>query len=269
MINVVANEVNDKTNHFILFLLVTTFDVECFFYEDGYPMRFSGWRKTGRGVLTDIVVVAVENGLVRALALRDGRQSLDDTKPELLALLALVDGDVLDVSDRAEAAGELTLHEDGADAYDAVRRAVDDDDRVVRERRVLQGGELVQVGLFTEVADNGEHAEDVKVAAVVVGRSKRTQLSSDFVKNSSRRLGLRRERRTWRSLGSSSLICCEMTSAGKSKLSSESGVNGMVVSCKLMLSNECAVEGEETRGEKRPGTMLYADGGGGEAAGRC
>ncbi len=48
--------------------------------------------------------------------------------PELAALHALVDGDVLDVADAAEVARELLLHEDGAHADYGVRCTRDDND---------------------------------------------------------------------------------------------------------------------------------------------
>ena len=49
-------------------------------------------------VRTNIVFVAVQNGLVRAAVLTDIRQRLNDPKPEFLPLLLLVDGDIFDVS---------------------------------------------------------------------------------------------------------------------------------------------------------------------------
>ena len=84
--------------------------------------------------LTYVAIAAVENRLVAATVLADSSEGLDDAQAKLLALLALVDGDVLDVAYGAEPAEELAFDEDGADGDDAVGRAVDDDDGVVCAR---------------------------------------------------------------------------------------------------------------------------------------
>jgi hypothetical protein len=63
---------------------------------------------------------AVQNRLVSAHGLADAREGLDDAEPELLPLLALVDGNVLNVADGAEPAEELALHEDAANGNDCV-----------------------------------------------------------------------------------------------------------------------------------------------------
>jgi hypothetical protein len=48
-------------------------------------------------------LTAVEDGLVAARLLGDKVECLDDAQPQLLALLILGNGDILDVSDRPEA----------------------------------------------------------------------------------------------------------------------------------------------------------------------
>ena len=126
--------------------------------------------------LTYIPIVAVQNGLVAPRVLANVREGLDDAQTELLALLALVDGDVLDVSNAAEPAEELAFDEDGADGDDAVAHVVDDDDRVVRRGRGAHGVELVHPGVFAKVLDDGEDGEDVKVTAFVVCGCERADL---------------------------------------------------------------------------------------------
>ena len=118
--------------------------------------------------LTYVAIAAVQNRLVAAAVLANSSERLDDAQPKLLALLALVDGDVLDVADGAEPAEELALDEDGADGDDAVGRAVDDDDGVVGARRRAEGVELRAPGVLAGVCDDGEDGEDVEVAALVV-----------------------------------------------------------------------------------------------------
>jgi len=52
------------------------------------------------------------------------REGLDDTEAKLLALLAFVDGDILNMTDTAETAEKLALDEDGAYSDDLVARLV-------------------------------------------------------------------------------------------------------------------------------------------------
>jgi len=98
--------------HLVLFLLIAALIVE------GY-----------------IGVTAVKNSLIASAVLTNVRESLDDAETQLLALLALVHGNVLNVTDTAETAEELALDEDGANAYDRIGRLVDEHDRVVGVRR--------------------------------------------------------------------------------------------------------------------------------------
>ena len=140
--------------------------------------------------LTYVAIAAVENCLVAAAVLADAREGLDDAQTELLALLALVDGDVLDVADAAEPAQELALDEDGADRDDAVRRLVDDHDPVVRARGRAQRVELRDPRLLARVRHDREHREHGEVPAPVVGRREGPDLrgrSARAVQNVSRR----------------------------------------------------------------------------------
>lgn len=104
------------------------------------------------------------------------REGLDDALTKLFALLVLVDGNVLDVTDGAETAEELALDEDTADADDAVAGVVDDDEGVVCLGHCAHGVELVHPGVFTEVFDDGEDGEDVEMTAFVVCRRERADL---------------------------------------------------------------------------------------------
>lgn len=104
------------------------------------------------------------------------REGLDDTLTELFALLALVDGNVLNVTDAAETAEELAFDEDAADTDDAVAGVVNDDEGVVCPRCCTHGVELVHPGGLTGVTDDGEHGEDIEVTAFVVCGRERANL---------------------------------------------------------------------------------------------
>ena len=108
--------------------------------------------------LTDVVVAAVEDGLVAAADLADVRERLDDPQPELLPLLLLVDRDVLDVPHAPEPAQELALEEHAARADDAVRGRVNDDDGEVRLWRGLHRAELLAPGGGADVGRGGQDA---------------------------------------------------------------------------------------------------------------
>lgn len=127
-----------------------------------------------------VVVAAVEDRLVAPADLADVRERLDDAQPELLPLLALVHRDVLDVPDAPEPAQELALREERADRDDAVRRAVHDDDGEVRrgQARRADRGELRAPGGLARVGHDGEHGENLEVAARVVRGRQRAYLGS-------------------------------------------------------------------------------------------
>lgn len=126
--------------------------------------------------LTYVAIAAVEDRLVAPTVLADSGERVDDAQAELLPLLALVDGDVLDVPDAPEPAQELALDEHAADPDDAVRRAVNDDDGVVCAGGSTQCLELRAPRLFARVGDDGQDAEHVEVSAAVVCGRERTQL---------------------------------------------------------------------------------------------
>lgn len=155
-------------------------------------------------------LAAVEDGLVAADALGDVVEGLDEAQAQLLALLVLGDGDVLDVADQAEvvdavcvcgwrcaAAGLVTrrlldqegcvfvcmcvrkggggnvqfpLGDQGARAHDAAGAVLDDQDVVAAVLAGEPGEALGEPGL-ADVADGREDAQAVEEAAVVVGRA--------------------------------------------------------------------------------------------------
>ena len=119
---------------------------------------------------TNVVLVAVEDGLVAADLLRDVSEGLYDAEAELLALHLVRDGDVLDVSDAAEPAQKFALEEDAADPDDAIGLARDDDEDVVR-RLAAHGLELSRPRLCAYVWCLRQHREHGEVPAIVVGRS--------------------------------------------------------------------------------------------------
>lgn len=104
------------------------------------------------------------------------REGLDDALTELLALLILVDGNVLNVTDGTETAEELAFDEDTADANDAVAGVIDDDEGIVRAGYCAHGVELVHPGCFAEVVDDGKNGENIEVTAFVVCRREGTDL---------------------------------------------------------------------------------------------
>lgn len=122
--------------------------------------------KSGRR--TYVLLTAVQDRLITPTPLANSRQGLDDAQAYLLALLLLVDGDVLDVADAAETAEELALDEDAADADDRVRGLVEQDDGVIRAGARALCMELCLPALRAWVGDNGEDLEDGEVAAFVV-----------------------------------------------------------------------------------------------------
>jgi len=70
--------------------------------------------------LTNVIVAAVENGFIAASGLADVSEGLYDAETEFLALLALVDSNVLNVTDGAKAAEELALDKESSDGDDGV-----------------------------------------------------------------------------------------------------------------------------------------------------
>lgn len=122
-------------------------------------------------------VAAVEDALVAANLLGDVVEGLDQAEAELLALLVLGDGDVLDVADLAQAVDEFVLDNQGAGSHD----------RVLLSGSVLNANDVVAVLgqhvvklllelLLADFADRGQHAEAVEEARAVVGATKGSQL---------------------------------------------------------------------------------------------
>jgi hypothetical protein len=143
---------------------------------------------------------AVEDGLVAADLLGDVVEGLDDAEAELLALLVLGDGNVLDVADGAEAMdarGGLATSptrrqwrpwmKGGRDAQLALRdESAGGDDGLLCARRILNDNDVVAARgahglkllgelLLGELADRGQHTQAVEEAGVVVGRAQGAQ----------------------------------------------------------------------------------------------
>ena len=75
---------------------------------------------------------AIQNRLIAPHTLANSSERLDDAQPKLLALLALVDGDVLDVADGAEPAEELALDEDTSNTNNLIRSTIKNNESVIR-----------------------------------------------------------------------------------------------------------------------------------------
>lgn len=100
--------------------------------------------------LTNVGVITVRNGLRTATALTNIREGQDDTETKLLSLLALVDGDILNVTNAAETAEKHALDDDSAYSDDLVARLVEDDDGEVCARGCAHGVELADPRYFAE-----------------------------------------------------------------------------------------------------------------------
>jgi hypothetical protein len=93
---------------------------------------------------------------------------LDDAYPELLSLLLLVHGDILNVAHAAQSAQELALDKQRASAYDSVRRLVDYNERVVRLRGRAHRIELGDPRRFTEIGRDSENRKDCEMPSTMV-----------------------------------------------------------------------------------------------------
>jgi hypothetical protein len=96
------------------------------------------------------------------------REGLDDTKAKFLALLAFVDGDILNVTNTAETTEELALDEDGTYSNDLVTRLVENDNGEVCTRDCAHGVELVDPCYLAEIVDDGENGKDIEMSTFVV-----------------------------------------------------------------------------------------------------
>jgi len=82
-------------------------------------------------ILTDVLIAAVQDGFVAPRILADSGERLDNPQTELATLHALVNCDVLDMTNPSKVASELLLQEDGANANNSVCLAQNDDEGVV------------------------------------------------------------------------------------------------------------------------------------------
>jgi hypothetical protein len=78
-----------------------------------------------------IRLATVQNTLVAPDLLGDVVERLDDAQAELLALLVLGHGNVLDVADEPEVVDELALDDEGAGADDLVRGVEDREEEIL------------------------------------------------------------------------------------------------------------------------------------------
>jgi len=81
--------------------------------------------------LTDVVIVAVQNGLIAPHTLTDSSERLDNPQTKLVTLHALINRNVLDMTNTSKVPNELLLQEDRTNANNGVCLAQNDDQRVV------------------------------------------------------------------------------------------------------------------------------------------
>jgi len=121
----------------------------------GGRVSMSNQMADGGKSLTNVGIIAVQNGLVTTPVLTDGCKSLDDTQTELLPLLAFVYCDILDVTHASKSSEKLALDEYSAYSNDLVAGLVEDDDGIVGVRRLPHGVELVDPSSLSKVVDDG------------------------------------------------------------------------------------------------------------------
>ena len=107
--------------------------------------------------LTYVAIAAVQDRLIAPAVLADARERMNNTQAELLALLGLVHGDILDMAHAAKPTEKLALDEDSAHRDDSVRGLVDNDDGVVCARCSTDCFELCAPCLFTRVGDDSKN----------------------------------------------------------------------------------------------------------------
>lgn len=79
----------------------------------------------------DVIVAAVQDGLVASHPLADSSERLDNPQTKLATLHALINRNILDMANTSKVASELLLQENRANAYNGVCLARDDNQRVV------------------------------------------------------------------------------------------------------------------------------------------
>ena len=94
-------------------------------------------------------------------------QSLDHPQPQLLPLLAFIDGNILNMAHHTQGADELAFDDKTAGANDYLVPITYHDQEVFPVPLRHPVVALVPL-LEAELADAGEHTENVKVPAVVV-----------------------------------------------------------------------------------------------------
>jgi hypothetical protein len=159
--------------------------------------------KAALDVETLVGLAAVEDALVAARLLGDEVERLDDAQPQLLALLVLRDGDVLDVPDRAQVVNavprkvgsasrsranakqaqlettkciQLALDNQGASANNLARGCVLNDENKVAAVLLRNPTVPLLELVLCDLANRSQDAQTVEEARIVVGRSQRAQL---------------------------------------------------------------------------------------------
>lgn len=106
--------------------------------------------------------------LIAANLLRNKIQGLNNPQTQLLALLILLHRNILDVAHHTEGVNKLALHEQATRPNDVVL-AIAHDQHIVL---VIAGGDpviaLVPL-VLGDLADGRQHAQDIQIAALVVG----------------------------------------------------------------------------------------------------
>ena len=115
------------------------------------------WKRTRTRPLTNVILVTIKNGLVAASVLADVGEGLDNTQPQPLPLLTLVDSDILDVANSAETTDKFAFHNDSASSDNLVCDLINDDEGVVRLWRRTHGLEMCYPRILPEIINHGEN----------------------------------------------------------------------------------------------------------------
>ncbi len=110
-----------------------------------YPQFHLREEKTIR--LTNILVTAVQYGLVASHVLANAGKCLNYPQAQLLPLHILANGDILDMSDASKSTKEFLLDEDGTAGHHSVGSLLYNGDSVVCLRFWFWGEQRFEVGL--------------------------------------------------------------------------------------------------------------------------
>ena len=126
----------------------------------GEKRKRRGGGKKGQGKAeTHLITANLRSNIV---------QSLNDPQAQFLALLVLLHGNILDMTHHSQGVNKFALHDQTAGTDNPVLSVTNHQHIVL----VIAGGDPViplVPRLLTDVADGGQDAKDVQVAALVVG----------------------------------------------------------------------------------------------------